>query len=743
MIFKSKLGFSIQNLREIAFRIILFTIGLIGIGQTYWLIPRHFTQIDDVGVAESLLVRNMDYRDDCLKNLKEIRGKTLLFITQSPDFACRITTKLNRLTIVPSLWTYAPIQFWLTQAFLSPKHQYNYEDVKYWGRLPSYIFYVVGVLGFYLLVSYFFSAFSKRPTLAMSMTVLLSLSLEGRIHAAQMHSYAIGILANVLPIIVFLKITNLNKISYWLLFLYGGVLAISIGMQYQAILLVLACLIAVFICKLLVDRCIDSSFVGRYFFLFGTTFLLSYSIVGNILEFSTRGTNWNAGPNSEFIVIGNEFTEKLRSFIYLLYKQAPENLYALISGIELSNSAAYFLGLGFLFLVILGILYLYKRRADYSNQNVLVFLALYGLIYFSFIFLGRLAFSPTRHLLFYLPVAVLLIGYGVIGIQNKLSISLLKVMFLIYCVSSLIGYSTFATPRMDKIHQGFFHELLKNSNASFLIFDGFDIEPIFSESKMGDPIFWFSSGGFNCSNKEILISKERKLRFITYSKSAPLMLPNPELMAYISQIIDRCTTHTIANKKINGILSKGFLIDSPGKASVEFSSRVLDRISTNNQFVYLNEIDLNFDSGLYDSSLSDGIDFSHPSYPRYLKYVSGLSHREDWGRWTDSNLGEEAYFGFIKPLPKKFILEIKAIPFGPNISKPTIIKVGTEEKTIIVDGKQTTFYLEFENFVDADAIQIKAPSSKLKSPLLHSHDARNLGVGLIYLKIKDSNKLPL
>jgi hypothetical protein len=743
MIFKSTDGLLSQKLKGIAFSIILLAIGLMAIGQTYWLMPRHFTQIDDIGVAESLMVRNMDYRDDCLKNLQDTRGKALQLILRSPERACKIAARLNRFSIVASLWTYAPIQFWLTQAFLSPNHSYSYEEVKYWGRLPSFIFYLLGLAGFYFLLRYLWPDFSKRPLLVLSMTIILGLSLEERIHAAQMHSYAIGILANVLALLAYINLTNPKKKSWSAVFFSSGLFAIAIGMQYQSILLVTACISGVLISQYLQDGHLNVGFMVRYIFLVCTTALLSYAIVGNILGFSSRGANWNAGPNGEFIVNGENFTEKLYSFFKLIIFQAPENIYAITSGIQLPNGSAYFLGFGFLSLMALGIWYLWNRRAVYSNQIVLVLLGAYAVIYFAFIFLGKLTFSPTRHFLFYLPIVVLLMGYGALAIKNKLVIAFLKAAFLTYCISSLIGFASFAAPRMDKVSDGFFNSLLQESNASFLIFDGFDIEPMFTETKASEPIFWFASGGFNCGHKQILVPSDRKLRFLTYGKNNPLALPHSDLENYLNQIIGNCTPHTSNDKQINSIHSKGYLVESPSKTSIELSSRVLNTLSINNQFISLYEIDLNFDSHLYSASLDQGIDFSRPSYPEFLKYVSGMAQREEWGRWTDSNQGALTLFGFTKPLPARFTLELKAASYAPNISKFTRIRVGSQEKTIIVDGKANIYSIDFDNPGGVDAIEIAAPHSKPSKGVPSSAgDTRNIGIGLVHLRIKVLDKLP-
>lgn len=724
------------------YSIALVAIGLFAVAQAYWLVPRHFTQIDDIGVAESLMIRNMDYRDDCAKNLQEFRGAALLFILQNPDRVCQITTKLNRLSIVSSLWTYAPMQFWLTQIFLTPDKHYSYESVKYLGRLPSFIFYVLGVCGFYWLIRFHIHEFSQRPILVLSLAVLISLSLEERIHAAQMHSYAIGILANVLSLYAYIKLLNLKDKSYLSIFSLSSLFAISIGMQYQAVLLVVASLIGIFISNYLLNKFLDFKFYLRYFFLVNSTALIAYSIVGNILGFSARGANWNAGPNGEFLVQENSFFEKLQEFINLIVSQTPENLYSIVSGIELSNSSAYLLGLILNIFLIFGILYLWKKREEHSSKVILILFFVYAFIYFTFIFFGKLTFSPTRHFLFYLPIVAILLGYGVLGIKNKFLITTLKIGFIGYCVFALISFIPFSKNRIDKVSEGFFNTLLQQSMSSFLIFDGFDIEPVFSESSIGEPIFWFSSGGLNCAHKEVLIPKDKSIKFMTYGKYNPLSFPHSGLEKFITQIINECTPHTVKSKQIISINSRGNWINDPSTTSVELSSRVLNSLSINNQFVLLYELKLNFDSHLYEATLGEGIDFSRPSYPSFMKYVSGISQREGWGRWTDANQGEHVLLGFNSPLPKRFSLELEAIPFEKNIGKITHIRVGDQIKAIIVDGKSKTFRLDFENMGSSDVIEITAPSASKKIAKDAGADPRRIGVGLIRLKIKDLDKLP-
>lgn len=48
--------------------------------QTYPLLKSQFTIYDDIGVAETLLYRNMDYINNCEKNLQTMTGKITFFL---------------------------------------------------------------------------------------------------------------------------------------------------------------------------------------------------------------------------------------------------------------------------------------------------------------------------------------------------------------------------------------------------------------------------------------------------------------------------------------------------------------------------------------------------------------------------------------------------------------------------------------------------------------------------------------
>lgn len=142
----------------------------------------------------------------------------------------------------------------------------------------------------------------------------------------------------------------------------------------------------------------------------------------------------------------------------------------------------------------------------------------------------------------------------------------------------------------------------------------------------------------------------------------------------------------------------------------------------------------------YEASMSEGIDFTKPGYPSFLAEVQGMSLREDWGRWSDGNLGSVARFRFKSPLPKKFTLVLRANAFGPNVGKDLKVRVGGVEKSFVhKDGRASeTYRLAFDLPGVADTIEIVPPQPTSPHDLSPSSaDNRKLGIALIQMQFEN------
>jgi phosphoglycerol transferase len=134
----------------------------------------------------------------------------------------------------------------------------------------------------------------------------------------------------------------------------------------------------------------------------------------------------------------------------------------------------------------------------------------------------------------------------------------------------------------------------------------------------------------------------------------------------------------------------------------------------------------------YESTLSQGIDFTKPGYPAFLKKVTGLSP-EPYAQWT---VDKEAIFYFKNKLPKDFKLELTAMAFGPNANSPLKIEAGKIKKQVpIKEGQAQTYTIELKG-VDSDILKIIPAKPVSPQSLGINEDQRLLGIALVSMKIK-------
>ena len=125
--------------------------------QTNSLVSSHFTHIDDIGVADTLINNKLcEILDEKREKYSSIPVLKDLYkrIAADPS-SCEFLNGVYSYVAVPAYWTYAPVQFFFTKISLSMLNTNSYEVIKYAGRLPSFVFYIFGVLAFvYLLASW-------------------------------------------------------------------------------------------------------------------------------------------------------------------------------------------------------------------------------------------------------------------------------------------------------------------------------------------------------------------------------------------------------------------------------------------------------------------------------------------------------------------------------------------------------------------------------------------------------------
>ncbi|WP_215371342.1 hypothetical protein [Polynucleobacter sp. MWH-UH24A] len=574
--------------------------------QTYRLIQNHFTHIDDISVAYRFTKEDF-FNRACSSNMSKPAGIVIYKITgENRERFCKLYYYAYIYTVIPRNFTYAPFQFWFTQAFLKPENSYSYIETKLQGRLPSFIFHILGIILFLVFIQKKLPGLKDEKLIPFILILIAAFSLEQRIMASQMHSYAIGILSNVCAIYGIVRTQNFFSFSKKQLFYNGLILALSVTMQYQAIFLVSAGLLATALIHL--NRQNFNERIKKYFFLWAF-FIISLGLTGAIIIIRyNSGINWNAGPNAEFIITSTDFFNRISTFFKLVFYESSYNFYSILSAIEFeSMQAANFFGASLLLVCLLGFFYLYQKRNQYDYKIYFYTIFFYILLYFTLIFLGKLSYSPTRHFLFFLPIILILIGYGLIFIKAKIN-NLIFYIFLIpttliYACFSILMFSSFEEKRKDLIQVFNIPLLFQNSGATEILVDEFDVEPFFLTELSNITIFRYRPNPI-CKDYPYLSSNNLPKKFIIFWYSKRVLLNNQgaplvknfydggpiSLTDYFQKVLISCFPHeniqnkTIQVKKISDILIQRSTIE------IDLSNRTKN--GSNSLFLQTFEIQL-------------------------------------------------------------------------------------------------------------------------------------------------------
>ncbi|WP_243842298.1 DUF7024 domain-containing protein [Pseudomonas graminis] len=136
--------------------------------------------------------------------------------------------------------------------------------------------------------------------------------------------------------------------------------------------------------------------------------------------------------------------------------------------------------------------------------------------------------------------------------------------------------------------------------------------------------------------------------------------------------------------------------------------------------------------GRYSGNLATGIDFTRGGMPEFIRAAEGFYNVEPWGRWSSA----KAVFDFTDPLPQKFTLVLKAMPFGPNATDPTRVEIGSHVYSVqIPQGtSEVRVNVDLEGS-SADRITFIPPKPISPKQLTGSMDDRILGIGFVSMRI--------
>jgi phosphoglycerol transferase len=124
--------------------------------------------------------------------------------------------------------------------------------------------------------------------------------------------------------------------------------------------------------------------------------------------------------------------------------------------------------------------------------------------------------------------------------------------------------------------------------------------------------------------------------------------------------------------------------------------------------------------------------FDRPEHEWGTAYVQGLSGPEPWGRWSDKR---EVVLEFAAPLPPAFTLRMDAAAFGPNVGKPFVVRLGSQERTVLLPEKHGEVVLEFDGGAE-QVMTIRVPQPTSPREVGAGEDGRLLGIALYRMQIE-------
>jgi hypothetical protein len=425
---------------RIALTTIVFIILVLGLYARSNLLVSHFTHIDDVGVPNTILIARADYcegdihcvQGELISKLEQISRKvhskeyisgSLVDLNHSEQFLTGIYVILKKaywfhryLSPVPSFWTYAPNQFYITDFFLSGT--LSYEKVKLMSRLPSLLLNLATMVLVVLLVKKLTGTVFNVITI--SVLTLLALSWSMIIYSAQAQSYSAGPFALVCTVLLFLGQFTNNSKSFIRLVGSGAAFGILCGFQYQIYLMAPGFFLGLLIFNY--GRKFLSVFRDTLFCFWGFLivsipnfyFLYSHMKSNSGINYISRGGNNEYAFNIEALysikLLVDEFVK--------LILNIPVVIESILSPFPDGTLMTGSFGILLLALCIVGL----KSIIRSSHQNLKLFLFLtlsLGFTWLIMYLLGKTAFSPTRHSLVLAPIFAVYVGFGIFNLTRE------------------------------------------------------------------------------------------------------------------------------------------------------------------------------------------------------------------------------------------------------------------------------------------------------------------------------------
>lgn len=412
------------------------------------------------------------YQSEIKKKIRAIQKENNLYF----NFVEKITSSILISASPSKHSTYAPMQFLLFSHLVTEGQ--NYEQIKFYSRLPSVFFSIL-----YVLVTYFFvnKIFGRENKFSLIAVLLLITSLPLLYISLRSYNYAAGIFSTTLIFYLtylemikksFKKIKlSENKVNIKNSLYLALILSFLTYTNYSAFYILPIFFIICFLKHLKIKNLF--SYMNINLFITGS-FLIIFSspLIFHIIDMKLYGYGVSASTAGELMEYHLSSDEKNnKSYITFFYL---ENFYLTVSRnlsffTEEFLAAQYIHFILFLF-VLIGIFI--SRKENYNIKmfsNLFVFFLIY---YFLLIYFEILTLGPSKHNNFYTPIFSILFIITLRFIYNFLRPRYSKILFnsfvLIVCLIFFISFIDFYKKYYDVFNEDYFNKIIKNYDVAYI-----------------------------------------------------------------------------------------------------------------------------------------------------------------------------------------------------------------------------------------------------------------------------------
>jgi len=468
------------------FLIFLMFLFLVSLFTRFVNISRLYTETDDQIAISQLLKykstnfyeianeqQSLSYDNRLKKIIREIEGINNPTVDKLMHLIWQVFANIS-----PSKHsTFAPLQYFIFGWMINSDQNYN--ELKFFSRLPSVIFSILTIV-FTFLVSK--KIFAKNEFLKILPVLILVCSFSSIYITQRSYNYSAGVFSLIGLCYLFLVQNEKNKNSYFNFeinkikitrnFFISSPIIIFSYLNYMLIFITPIYFIINFLKIYLRNKkkffnleLINLIITGLFYTIFLLP-LLFYMLKLNLNEYgmtaSTAGADFEYSINS---YKNDGIIEIIKFYFSNIYLIISENLSYFLKSFKYSN----ILKIIIFSVTMLGIfISFYKSEKNNYNNFFIFFICCFALWLF-LAFFNITAIGPTRHLQIFTPFFGILFTYSIYKIINTKYLNTIVISYMIFMLMIFsLNYKKFEHFYTDLSEENFVNNIIKNYNVGYI-----------------------------------------------------------------------------------------------------------------------------------------------------------------------------------------------------------------------------------------------------------------------------------